>query len=537
MIKLKSIMNKSRKRWLNEQRGDEHQKKLNVLFVGDDETNSDFSYARKILNSGIVTGDIVTDEDTSSNKLRRLITANISDNYDIVCIMDDARDGDMSVEQSISNLNDAYTEAKKFDAKLVVIANASGYEGESESTKVINKWITTVQTIADEVIDLKNVTSGAFFNKDGLLTSEVHTSIAKELLRIIVKFIKTIEVSVDSDTAENGYEWILTDLRKQSDARAVFRNLGYGEAKNLNWLATDQAWEEAEDNYSIIYKIQLQLANLKYGLGGRGATGDYNKDTERAVRSFQEKNNLPTTGHLDLRTVALLFDASAIAADYVEDVQTKEKAPVVPIDVDAEWEAITDKVIDKFEGGYWNHDITQPVEKICTNHPYVAMYKNSGETLFGLDRRAGKIDKLIPYGEQFFAIIDAEKERLGSEFCKVWTWGYRGGDKEAELKKLASKITYDLYQDLSKRYLSAAAQNAVNSSKRLLFHFAYAVWNGPGFFQGFARVVNQGVAAGKTIEELVDLSIDARNKRLGGTAWAKGNRVVVDTIKNDPDLE
>lgn len=538
MIKLKNILITKPKRRLIEQRGNEQQKKLNVLFIGDEETSADSSYAKKILNSGLVTGEIVSkkNKNITTAKLRNLIISNISDAYDVVCIMDNAHDDkNTSIDQSISNLNDAYTEAKKFNAKLIVIANASGNKTNSEQSEIINKWITTVQTISDDTIDVKTSISNISYDKHGILIPEVQSRIAKDVIRILIGYIKNAEITPSLESNENDYEWILSDLQSKSDAKTVFRSIGYGDVNNLGWLATEEAWKEAENSYAVVYKIQLQLSKLNYALGARGTTGDYNKDTERAIRLFQEKNDLPTTGHLDLRTVALLFADNAKSADYEKDV--KKSSSAAQIDVDAAWMSITDKIIDNFEGGYWNNDKTQPADKICSNHPYAAMYANSGETLFGLDRRAGGIDKIKPYGEQFFGLIDAEKARLGSDFCNVWVYNYRGGDKEAELKKLASKVMYDLYQDYSKRYLSNEARKVVESNKQLLFHFAYATWNGPGFFDDFGNVVNQGVAQGKGVDELVDLSIEARNRRFGGTDWSRANAKVTNIIKNDPELK
>lgn len=537
MILLKNII--FSKQPIVEQRGDEQRKKLHVLFVGDEETNSDLSYAKKILNTGIVTGDIVADANISSNKLKRLVETNISDEYDVVCIMDDGRDPEkFSAKQSISNLADAFTAAKKFDAKLIVIANASNRESDSEQTKLVNTWITSVQTITDDVIDISNITTRNSYNKDGFLIPEIHTQIVKELMKLIINYVKSIDTisnDTNSDNNKNAYQWIISDLKNQVDAKVVINSLDYGDVENLGWLTTKEAWEQAETNHDIVYKIQMQLAKLQYNLGGRGATGDYNKDTERAVRTFQEINDLPTTGRLDLKTVATLFYKNARPANYSPENKNKKSTPT--INVDAAWKAITDKVIDNFEGGYWNNDKTQPADKICSNHPYAAMYANSGETMFGLDRRAGRIDQIKPYGEQFFAIIDAEKARLGSDFCNVWVYNFRGGDKEEELKTLAAKVTYDLYQKYANSYLSNKSRKIVESSKRLLFHFAYAVWNGPAFFKNFAKVIDNGVAQGKSIEQLVDDSIAARNARFGGTDWAKANSKVVNIIKSDPDLE
>ena len=108
--------------------------------------------------------------------------------------------------------------------------------------------------------------------------------------------------------------------------------------------------------------------------------------------------------------------------------------------VSSKWNDVTKKVIDNFEGGYWNY-------WECKNHPWHSMYSKSGETLFGLDRKAGEIEKLGPDGKEFFRIIDDEKKKLGmSNFCSKWTYDYRGGELEEKLKDLASKIMYNEYE-------------------------------------------------------------------------------------------
>ena len=69
------------------------------------------------------------------------------------------------------------------------------------------------------------------------------------------------------------------------------------------------------------------------------------------------------------------------------------------------------------------------------------MYKNSGETMFGLDRKAGSIETIKPEGVEFFKIIDDDKKKLGmAEFCKKWKYNYRGGDKEDILKTAREHI-------------------------------------------------------------------------------------------------
>ena len=75
------------------------------------------------------------------------------------------------------------------------------------------------------------------------------------------------------------------------------------------------------------------------------------------------------------------------------------------------------------------------------------------------------------------------------------------------------------------------------SNKRLLFHFAYACWNGSGVFQSFAEDINDAVESGLSGDELVDVAIESRNNRYSGTNWGSANQEVVDIIKNDSSLE
>ena len=122
------------------------------------------------------------------------------------------------------------------------------------------------------------------------------------------------------------------------------------------------------------------------------------------------------------------------------------------------------------------------------------------------------------------------------EFCKTWVWLYRGGDLEDDLMGMASVMMRKAYER-NKRWLSSEALKEVEGNKRLMFHFAYACWNGSGFFQDFAEDINNAVDQGLYGDDLVDVAVDSRNQRFGSTGWANANQKVVDTIKNDPSLE
>jgi hypothetical protein len=192
--------------------------------------------------------------------------------------------------------------------------------------------------------------------------------------------------------------------------------------------------------------------------------------------------------------------------------------------VASKWDNVTKKVIDNFEGGYWNY-------WECKNHPWHSMYSKSGETMFGLDRKAGDIENLGPDGKEFFRIIDEDKKKLGmSNFCSKWTYNYRGGELEERLKDLASKIMHTQYEKNMSNYVKdPETKKRIEGNEGLLLHMAYATWNGPGHFQKFAKKLEDAVKEGKSDEELLDIAKDGRTNTFTG-AWAKATTKVNNLI-------
>jgi hypothetical protein len=188
--------------------------------------------------------------------------------------------------------------------------------------------------------------------------------------------------------------------------------------------------------------------------------------------------------------------------------------------VESKWMDVTKKVIDNFEGGYWNY-------WQCKNHPWHSMYKKSGETMFGLDRKAGNIENLGSEGKEFFRLIDEEKKKLGmSDFCSKWTYNYRGGDLEEKLKNLASKVMFKEYEKNMSNYVkNPETKKRIEGNPGLLLHMSYATWNGPGHFQKFAKKLETAVKEGKSDEELLDIAKNDRTNTFTG-AWAKATTKV-----------
>jgi hypothetical protein len=234
--------------------------------------------------------------------------------------------------------------------------------------------------------------------------------------------------------------------------------------------------------------------------------------SKKLIITEEERNNIKS-----LYNVNEIFDAQTIINRLLKRLDDKFKKPESESNtnsdlnkknsgsVDSKWENVTKKVIDEFEGGYWNPK--------C-GHTTKGMGKST-ETMFGLDRKNGNWESTQD-GKEFFKIIDDEKTKLGLKpFCKTWTHNYKGGQLEDTLKTLASKIMKNQYDINSNNYFSPELRERVESNDRLLMHFSYASWNGPGYFQKFAKSLESGIKSGKSDEELIKQAIsDRKNTNL-----------------------
>jgi len=173
---------------------------------------------------------------------------------------------------------------------------------------------------------------------------------------------------------------------------------------------------------------------------------------------------------------------------------------------DKDYATVVATVIDKLEGGYWSDAwFADPALAKKAGWPYDKRYGSSGETMFGIDRRAGGSINTTTAGKQFWALID------GANAKNTWKWGYRGGSLEAQLRDLAGQIIRPTYDTNAKNYLSAQSRQIVESDGRLYFNFVYACWNGPGWFKKFAQTFNEAVARGITNpDQLCKVVIDRR---------------------------
>src|SRR2546427_74931 len=132
-------------------------------------------------------------------------------------------------------------------------------------------------------------------------------------------------------------------------------------------------------------------------------------------------------------------------------------------------------VIDKLEGGYFHPNM------LLDGRVKDQRYKDSGETMFGIDRKAGGAINNTDAGKKFWVVIDAADAK------NKWKWNYKGGALEPQLRSLASDVMYPEYNKYATSYLTPQSRNLIEKDGGLLFHFIYGTWNGPGWFQKFAN--------------------------------------------------
>ena len=162
-------------------------------------------------------------------------------------------------------------------------------------------------------------------------------------------------------------------------------------------------------------------------------------------------------------------------------------------------------VVVNLEGGYYNGGGNGD-----------ARYSTSGETMFGIDRKQGGKLNSSPAGIKFWKIMDDNDAKT------KWPWLYIPKDPiKSELYKLVAEMMKPTYDNYSKSYLDKEVKTLVESDGRLYYNMVYAAWNGPGWFKGFAKVLNDAYKAGsKTSDKLV---VIITKERLNGGKVAYKN--------------
>ena len=133
--------------------------------------------------------------------------------------------------------------------------------------------------------------------------------------------------------------------------------------------------------------------------------------------------------------------------------------------------------------------------------------KNSGETLWGLDRKNHDKSKLI---DDFWKLVDEERKKSKIK----WKYNYpKPNDYANSIFKTYAKIIKTDYDNFSNNSLknSVDLKHVIESDGRLYFNMIYAVLNGAGYFDGFSKILKDKYNSGiTTSDKLLRIFVDER---------------------------
>ena len=262
-------------------------KLLNVLFIGDGDTESPNSYAAVILQTGLVTGDIVSTQGDIT-KLFSLLQSSLNESYDVVSFMFSNSTPDLKAD-TIDLLNVMFSRIKNLDLKLITISSPTkefapyGYV-KYANTEKIAEWMAT-ESYADYNINAYELTNNPeFFSKNKILLNKVgQLAIAKKWLAYLVKL----------------------QPKSFDDIKKKIADIGLDDTLNNKTFTIG-------DKSPKIMELQRRLRSLEYKIDtNESDTGEFGKSTFTAVKMFQLINELPVTGKLDTSTVNNILSSEA----------------------------------------------------------------------------------------------------------------------------------------------------------------------------------------------------------------------------------
>lgn len=142
---------------------------------------------------------------------------------------------------------------------------------------------------------------------------------------------------------------------------------------------------------------------------------------------------------------------------------------------------LTGVVIDNFEGGYYHPRMLVGMK--ASDRKLLAA---SGETMFGLDRKAGAALSQYPEWTQFWKTIDLASPG-------TWKHYYMGGNVSWKLKELAGEIMFKWFSHLAGKYILVSSMDEIGNDDRLMIHFAYGCWNGEKWFERYSKALNKAI--------------------------------------------
>jgi GH24 family phage-related lysozyme (muramidase) len=186
--------------------GNDTNQKVNVLFIGDEQTGDDISYANNLLEAEYVTGDIVAKANMDVIDLAKAVRRAIElDKYDVVSIMV-SNSINKIVSRTTMILEEKFKFAKQHVNKVIAITNPismdidSADDSELQELQELSEWVAS-QRITDDVIDLSEFNS-SYFESDGTeLNSNGHLELSDKWYKLVKDYdIEPIDAKLKTKT-------------------------------------------------------------------------------------------------------------------------------------------------------------------------------------------------------------------------------------------------------------------------------------------------------------------------------------------------
>ena len=201
-----------------------------------------------------------------------------------------------------------------------------------------------------------------------------------------------------------------------------------------------------------------------------------------------------------------------------------EVVPVLSLTLE-KFTKVTELVIDGLEGGYYHPDM-----KKNFNERSQRMLGDSGETMFGIDRKHGQQLSKFAEWKTFWDLVDASKVKYANE----WRYNKRGGILEGQLKKLTAAIMFKWFSYLSGKYILISSMDEIANDERLILHFSYGSWNGEGWFQRYSKALNNAVQNYEGDKEMIwQEAIKARTNSSNAVIRQQGDNLLAIVKKHN----
>jgi hypothetical protein len=242
------------------------QQLIKALFIGDIQTVSSTSFARKLLRTPLIDGQVDGRANASISDLELALQNNVLENFDVVTIFPGLIYKEKSADTIIQTLTTMFSLVKEYNCVLVAITNTTAeFTDKPELYKfnnIVSDWISK-QTISDVTIDTTEFSDLDFIKSGRLLDSDAQNIIAQQ--------------------------WISDTLPKIN-----------------NDLVTIDSTEIIPLDDDSIKELQTKLLSLGYFVGPNEVDGKLNQYTTSALVKFQRDSGVDVTGEYDKQTAEKL---------------------------------------------------------------------------------------------------------------------------------------------------------------------------------------------------------------------------------------